>query len=129
MTFGQPADQHMRRSDRRSTSGAGRDEGGGMTVACSAVQGRPPPLHGRVARMLPVRYHGSMSVNIRDLAVLRSASERLAELIQVCRVRGPIYCHDPALSADVTRKAKSLATSLATLQAALDDPDHKPGKE
>src|ERR1700722_16235943 len=69
-----------------------------------------------------------MSLNLRDQAILESAAARLGELIGACRARGPIYCIDPMLTADVTRKAKGLQTSLGKLQAALAHPDHQPSK-
>jgi hypothetical protein len=69
-----------------------------------------------------------MSVNIRDRAIVESAAERLKELIAACRVRGGLYGFDPALTNAVIRNAKALATSLAKLRRALDDPDHQPSR-
>jgi len=61
-----------------------------------------------------------MPGDIRHHAILKSASERLEELIDACWRRGAIHGHFPNLAADVTRKAKSLRTSLASLSAFLD---------
>jgi hypothetical protein len=70
-----------------------------------------------------------MAVNIRYQDIVSRAAGRLDELIAACKRLGPIYVHDPALTADVTRKAKALRTALAKLPATFDDPDHQPGKE
>ena len=43
----------------------------------------------------------------------------LDELIETCRKLGPVYSANPTLTADVTRKAKALRTSLATLRESL----------
>lgn len=69
-----------------------------------------------------------MPLNIRDHAILESASARLGELISSCRRLGPVYVIDPALAADVTRKAKGLSTSLGKLCAAADDPGDRAGR-
>ena len=61
-----------------------------------------------------------MPGDIGDHAILKSASERLEELIDGCRRRGAIHGHFPNLADDVTSKAKSLRTSLASLSAFLD---------
>lgn len=70
-----------------------------------------------------------MSLNIHYRAVLRSATARLDELIDACKVRGAVYCVDPELTRDVLRKAKGLQTSLAKLQEAADDPEHRPTRQ
>ncbi len=70
-----------------------------------------------------------MSLNIHYQAILRSAATRLEELIDACKVRGAVYGIDPELTRDVLRKAKGLHTSLGKLQAAVDDPGHRPGRQ
>jgi hypothetical protein len=77
----------------------------------------PTPIRATLPRM-----------DVRTLAILDGTASRLDELIHVCRRLGIVYAHDPALAADVTRKAKSLRTSLQALREALDDPHHQPGK-
>jgi hypothetical protein len=49
---------------------------------------------------------------IRDHAVLEAASARLEELIEACRRGGGLHAQAPHLSAQVSRKAKSLRSSL-----------------
>jgi len=61
-----------------------------------------------------------VGVNIRDRAILNSASARLEELINACRRGGGLHAHAPHRAAEVARKAKSLRTSLAGLAAALE---------
>ena len=39
--------------------------------------------------------------------------------LETCRKLGPVYSANPKLTADVTRKAKALRTSLSTLQTFL----------
>ena len=70
-----------------------------------------------------------MPFDIRTLSLVDRTGANLAELIVACRVRGPLYCHDLALTNDVMRKAKGLQTSLGKLKAAMDDPKHQPDKE
>jgi len=45
-----------------------------------------------------------MPGDIHDHAILKSTSDRLEELIAVCRRGGKLYGHAPNLAADVTRK-------------------------
>jgi len=61
-----------------------------------------------------------VGVNIRDRAILNSASGRLEDLIEACRRGGGLHAHAPHRTAEVSRKAKSLRTSLAGLAAALE---------
>jgi hypothetical protein len=61
-----------------------------------------------------------MPADIRDHAILRESSAKLEELIHACRRRAAIHGHSPNLAADVTRKAKALRTSLASLISSLD---------
>lgn len=70
-----------------------------------------------------------LALNIRDHAILKSAAERLDELVTACRARGPVYGIDAVLAADVTRKAKALRTSLGKLREAADEPNHRPNQE
>ncbi len=58
--------------------------------------------------------------DIRDHAVLQSSSDRLEELIAVCRRGGNLHIRFPNLTADVSRRAKALNKALAGLVAALD---------
>lgn len=62
-------------------------------------------------------------MDIRDASALERTTAWLDELIRLCRRLGPVYTRNPKLSADVTRKAKALQTSLATLRAFLDRPE------
>jgi hypothetical protein len=55
-------------------------------------------------------------MNIRDLSALERTAVWLSELIQACRRGGILYGKNPGLARDVTRKAKALRTSLATLR-------------
>lgn len=65
-------------------------------------------------------------LNVRDLSTLERAATWLDELIQACRQSGPLHFRNPTLVADVTRKAKALATCLTTLRQFLDQPEEVP---
>jgi len=55
-------------------------------------------------------------LNIRDLSTLERTAAWLDELVSACRHLGSVYVENPKLTADVTRKAKALRTSLKTLR-------------
>ena len=60
-------------------------------------------------------------MNLRDRSALERTAIWLDELIQLCRPRGLLAgAADQRRIADVSRKAKSLRTSLTNLQEALD---------
>ncbi len=61
-------------------------------------------------------------MDIRDLSTVERTASWLSELIEACRHLGPLYTRNPQLAADVTRKAKSLRTSLARFQEFLLEP-------
>lgn len=61
-------------------------------------------------------------MNIRDLSTLESAAKWLDELIQACRRLGPVYCTNPKLTANVTRRAKTLRPALQKLRDFIDNP-------
>ena len=50
-----------------------------------------------------------IALNIRDLSTLESAAKWLNELIQTCRKYGPVYSSNPKLTANVSRRAKTLS--------------------
>ena len=58
-------------------------------------------------------------MNLRDVSALERAAHSLDELIQVCRKFGPIYRAHPKLTAQVTRRAQALRTSLRTLRGEM----------
>lgn len=64
-------------------------------------------------------------MNVRDLSALERTAVWLEELIQACRRPGPLYAVDPTRVADVTRKAKSLRTSLQALRALISHPEKR----
>lgn len=59
-------------------------------------------------------------MNLRDHVIIDTTLSKLDDLIAACRRGTTIYTHSPNLAADVTRKAKSLRTSLTGLTASLD---------
>lgn len=58
-------------------------------------------------------------MNVKDLSALERTAAWLDELVEACRKLGPVYSANPTMTADVTRKAKALRTSLATLREFL----------
>jgi hypothetical protein len=64
-------------------------------------------------------------MNIRDLSTLERTATWLEELIRACQPLGSLYCENPKLTADVTRKGKALRTSLQTLRDFLDQQEKK----
>ncbi len=62
-------------------------------------------------------------MDIRHETILDRSAHWLAELVTLCRRLGPVYTKNPKLTADVTRKAKALQTSLQTLRDFLDKPE------
>jgi len=58
-------------------------------------------------------------MTIRELSCLERTAVWLDELIDACKPRGRLASADPNLVRDVTRKAKALRTSLATLRGSL----------
>jgi hypothetical protein len=61
-----------------------------------------------------------MPGDIRDHAVLHSASARLKELIAACQRGGNLHGHAPNLAVEVRRKARALHTALAGLITSLE---------
>lgn len=61
-------------------------------------------------------------MNLRDLSAVERTAVWLDELIDVCRKLGPLSSANPKLVADVTRKAKSLRTSLTSFREFLNNP-------
>ena len=61
-------------------------------------------------------------MNIRDLSAVDSAARYLDELVRACHKLGPIYCENPKLTTNVSRKAKSLRPTLAALRAFFIEP-------
>lgn len=64
-------------------------------------------------------------MDIRDLSTVERTASWLSELIEACRRLGPLYTRNPQLAADVTRKAKSLRTSLERFQEFLLEPKNE----
>ena len=51
-------------------------------------------------------------MNIQDATLLERIAKNLDELIQAGRRLGPLYCENPKLVADITRKAKWLRAAV-----------------
>jgi hypothetical protein len=58
-------------------------------------------------------------MTIRELSCLERTAAWLDELIDACQPRGRLSHANPNLVRDVTRKAKALRTSLASLRESL----------
>lgn len=61
-------------------------------------------------------------MNLRDLYTLERAASGLDDLIQACRKFGSVYCANPKLTAQVSRRAKSLRPALQALRDFLIPP-------
>jgi hypothetical protein len=51
-------------------------------------------------------------MNLQDATLLERITKNLDELIHAGRKRGPLYCENPKLVADITRKSKWLRTAV-----------------
>lgn len=65
-------------------------------------------------------------LNIRDIATLDRGHRATLDLIDACRIRGPLSDLDRRLVADVSRKAKWLRAALDKLSATTPVNGHGP---